>query len=347
MPRFVDTPLARQRMPLRSHKVVRLGPVHVDIRSNEPDFKGFRFFPDSSDAEGGDSGGSELDFTLSLCNLGLDGPWPREELALERDKSYRGGRMSVGYYLTDHFGAPAYLMTRGSHFWVFAEDFEPILWPYAVKYLLTLYSTEHHLLHLKAAAIAVNGQGALLVGRGGSGKTVLLHQLCRAGAHFLSNTHTLVEDQKLIGIRTALRIRADRFFGPVIAARRLSPNVKASEYTADPIRDLEWPSAKVAPIRNVCLVDYRGPERHTVEEIDRDILFDYMEQFSLGVNVYGLKDDLLDVLEGDVTRFSSETARIRAQLRTVIDQSRCYYISCDAEDPKNRLAIAALLGGAQ
>jgi hypothetical protein len=209
---------------------------------------------------------------------------------------------------------------------------------------LTFYSIEHGLLHLKAAGIEVNGQGALLVGRGGSGKTVLLHQLCRAGARFLSNTHTLVEDQTLIGIRTALRVRADRFFGPIITARGLSPNVKASEYTADPLRDLDWPSVREAPIRSVCLLDYRGPEQCIVREIDRGVLFDYMEQFSLAVGVYGLKDDVLDWVDGDVTRFSSGMSRMRTHLRTVIERSRCYYLSCDAADPKNVSAISALLG---
>lgn len=344
MPCLEATPLPGQQMSVRSRRVVRLGPVSVDIRSNEPDFKGFRFFCESFDAERWDSGHRGADFTLSFCNLALDGPWSRQELARERDKSYRGGRMSVGYYLTDHFGAAAYLMTRGSHTWIFAEDFEPILWPYAIKHLLTLYSLEHGLLHLKAAGIEVNGQGALLVGRGGSGKTVLLHQLCRTGARFLSNTHTLVEDQKLIGIRTALRVRADRFFGPIIRARGLSPNVKAAEYTADPLRDLDWPSVREAPIRSVCLLDYRGPEQRIIREIDRNVLFDYMEQFSLAVGVYGLKDDVLDLMEGDVTRFSSEMSRMRTHLRTVIERSRCYYLSCDAEDPKNLSVISALLG---
>ena len=337
------TPLDGHAMRVRSHKVVRLGPVRVDIRSNEPDFKGFRFFSEWLDRDDPDSSDGEPDFVLSLCNLHVDGPWPVRELALERDTHYRAKRMAAGYYLTDHFGALAYLMTRGSHYWIFAEDFEPILWPYAVKYLLTLYSMEHDLLHLKAAGVAVDGQGTLLVGRGGSGKTVLLSQLCRAEAQFLSNTHVLVDDQNLLGIRTAMRVRPDRFFGPIIATRGLSPNVKASEYTADPIRDLEWSSTRVAPIRSVCLVNYQGREHCEIREIGRDVLLDYMEQFSLAVNVYGLKEDLLDSLGGDVTRFSMRMSEMKGRLRAVIDRSQCYYLSCDAEDPKNLEAILELL----
>ena len=46
-----STPLDGHAMEIRSRKVVRLGPVRIDIRSNEPDFKGFRFFSESFDPD--------------------------------------------------------------------------------------------------------------------------------------------------------------------------------------------------------------------------------------------------------------------------------------------------------
>lgn len=109
-------------MTIRSRKVIRLGSVRVDIRSNELDFKGFLFFSEWLDPDDPDSSDVEPDFVL-----------------------------------------------RGSHYWIFTENFEPILWPYAVKYLLTLYSMDN-LLHLKTAGIALEGQETLLVGRRDSGK---------------------------------------------------------------------------------------------------------------------------------------------------------------------------------
>jgi hypothetical protein len=333
-------------LKVRARAEVRLGPVRLEIRSNEPNFRGFRFFSEiltspARSPEGGDG----PHFTLSLCNLNVDGPWPLQALLAMRDRNYRAKKMSAGYYLTDHFGAPAALISRGTDYWIFAEDFEPILWPYAVKHLLTLYSMSHSMLHLKAAGVAVDGQGALLVGRGGSGKTVLLTQLCRAGAQFLSNTHALVDGEHMLGISTAMRVRPDEFFAPLIAERGLLPCVKAGEYTADPLNDLGWPSARSAPIRSICLVDYKGSENNILRELDWDTAFDYMEQFALAINVYGLKEDIFDALGADVRLFSAEMTRVRTQLRALVQASRCHYLSCDAANPRNLQRILELLRG--
>jgi len=136
--------------------------MSVEIRSNEQHFTGMRYFPPSSDLEGQ----TPADYTLNFCNLNVDTPWDLQALSKERDRSYRGGRFAAGYYITDHFGSPAYLVTRESHYWVYAADFEAMLWPYFVKLLLTIHSMKLGLLHLKAASIAVDGAGILLVGRG-------------------------------------------------------------------------------------------------------------------------------------------------------------------------------------
>ena len=68
-----------------------------------------------------------------------------------------------------------------------------------------------------------------------------------------------------------------------------------------------------------------------------------MEQFSLAANVYGLKEDILDALAGDVTRFSVEMSQMRARLRALVNRSRCYYLGCDAADPGNLRLICDLL----
>ena len=330
---------------VRSRREVRLGPVRVDLRCNENNFQGLRFFPEGRNLGVRTVPGEAPHFTVSLCNLGRDGPWPLETLATLHDKSYRGKKMSAGYYLTDHFGGPAFLISRGSRYWIFAQDFEPILWPYLVKHLLTVYSINQGMMHLKAAGVAVDGQGALLVGRGGSGKTFLLTHLCRGGAQFLSNTHVLIDGTELLGIPTAMRVRPDKLFAPIIAERGLSPSVKAGEYIADPLTDLGWKSTTLAPVRSICLVDYKGPASHTIAPLDRAVMFDYMEQLALAINVYGLKEDILDALDSDITRFSVEMTRTRAALTALVEGARCYYLSCDASQPRALRTILGLLAG--
>jgi hypothetical protein len=316
---------------VRDRRRVWMGPFRVDILSNEARFVGMRNFPASCECELAGS----ADYTLHLCNLNIDGPWSLDQLAQARDRSYRGGRFAAGYYITDHFGSPAYLTTRGSHYWVFGTDLERILWPYFVKLLLTLYAMDHEMLHLKAAGAVVEGAGTLLVGRGGSGKTVLLTRLCQRGARFLSNTHVLIDGKTLLGVPAAMRIRRDALFGPLIEARQLKPGIKQGEYVADPLIDLQWPTDACAPLRNICLVDYRGPGQSIVTDLDRDVLLNYMEQFSLALNVYGLKEDVLDHLGGNLEQFSRHATRSRLQLQELVDRSRRYYVSCDATDHRS------------
>jgi hypothetical protein len=329
---------------VRSRRRIHLGPLRIEVRSNRSRFDGFRFFSAPADTKAGTPGcDAPPHFTVTLCDLNIDGPWPTERLMTLRDRSYRAGRMATGYYITDHFGRPAWLISRGTEYWLFTEDFTGILWPYLVKYLLTIYSMQHDMLHIKAAAIAVNGRAAILVGRGGSGKTVLLAQLCNSGASFLSNTHSLVDGDRIVGVSTAIRVRKDPFFGALITARRLAPSVKQGEFIADPRTDLGWQSAQSARVSAIFLLDYKGPQTRYIAAIDGAVMFDYMDQFALALNVYGLKEDVLDYLNADVRKFSAATTNMRSKLHTLVSSSRCYYVSCDAADDCNVRSIYNLL----
>src|SRR6266702_6273393 len=167
----------------RVSQKVSLGSLHVSIRANEKSFAELQYFPESIRLPET----APVHYTVNCCNLGMDGPWPIQEIQNARDKTYRGGRFAAGYYLTDHFGAPAYLITQGTQLWIFAPHFGSILWPFVVKFLLTVYSIDQQMLHLKAAAVSVGNSVTLLVGRGGTGKTVLLTRLCQeAGAQFIT-----------------------------------------------------------------------------------------------------------------------------------------------------------------
>ena len=325
---------------VRTRRRVQLGPMSIEIRSNETRFSALRYFAGSSAVEPTDS----IHYTLNFCNLNVDAPWPLEQIEASQDAHYRARRFSAGYYITDHFGTPAHLFVRKREYWVFGDDFELVLWPYFVKLLLTLYSLDRGLLHLKAAAVSVNGAGTLLIGRGGGGKTVMVARLCEAGAHFISNTHTLIDQQSLIGVPAAMRVRNDALFGPIIAARRLEANIKPGEYVLNPLTDLQWKSSATAPLRNICLADYRGPGVSEIREISPAVLFDYMDQFSLPLNVYGIKEDLLDHLGGNVNVFATHTSGMRNRLRMLTERCKAYHVSCDVNDARQLHRLRSLLG---
>jgi hypothetical protein len=324
----------------RTRGKVSLGPLRVEICSNDEHFVGMHYFPESACA----NDDAPAYYTVRFCDLRIDAPWPLQKLSALQNATYRANRFAMGYYITDHFGPPAYLIIQGKDYWIFGTNFESILWPYVVKLLLTLYSMEHGMLHLKAASVAVAGNGALLVARGGGGKTVLLAELCRIGAQFLSNTHVLVDEHSILAVPTAMRVRNDSLFAPIIAARHLPPAIKTGEYTADPLVDLGWQTATDASPKIICLVDYRGINTRVIREMDRDVLFNYMEQFSLALNVYGLKEDVLDHLGKDVSEFSVHMTGMKTKLRALVNQCRTYYLSCDATDPRNLQALYTLLG---
>jgi hypothetical protein len=333
-----ETP-AGGRFHVRTHQNVSLGPLRMAIRSNEAQFSELRYFPERVRL----TGDAPVHYNVYCCNLNVDGPWSEQALAELRDRNYRGGRFAGGYYVTDHFGPPAYLVTRGSQIWIFAQRFEPIVWPYVVKFILTMHAADEGWLHLKAAGIALGSAGTLLVGRGGSGKTLVVARLCQNGAKFLTNTHALIQNQTLHAAPTAMRVRKDPLFGAAIASGKLAAGIKPGEYVADPLTDLQWPSMDAVALRNICLVDYRGPERCVMRDLDADTLFNYMEQFSLAVNIYGIREDLFDHLGGDVQTFSARWSQTKAQLRELINRCRRHYVSCDVMADKNLQALHARL----
>ncbi len=73
---------------VRSRRHVLLGPMRVDIRSNETTFSGMRYFPLYHDSE---ADAPADDYVLNFVNLNVDAPWPVLDL-LAREKSQSGKR---------------------------------------------------------------------------------------------------------------------------------------------------------------------------------------------------------------------------------------------------------------
>ncbi len=93
------------------------------------------------------------------------------------------------------------------------------------------------------------------------------------------------------------------------------------------------------------LIDYRGPTERILAPIEKRVLYEYLEQFSLPLNVYGLKEDLLDHLGGSVSDFALQVGRMKSKLHALVDHCNGYRVSCDTSDNKGLGALHDLLAG--
>lgn len=330
----------QQRVAVASDDTIEFGPVLFRLVSNVPAFPALQHFSARSRNA---LHNEEPQFEL-WC-VSLEGSAIEREVLLEHvDRTYRGNSFLHGYYATDHFGPPVYLVTRGQRYYVFGERLELVVWPYFVKYFLMLHSLRDASLHLKAAALAIGRAGTLILGRGGAGKTVFLTQLCRRGARFVTNTHTLVKHGYATGVASAMRIRPDSWLaGLATDGLGSSPAIRPGEVLIDPDKIFDADSGDSIEVRNLCIVDFRGAGCHTIERLSEREAYDYSEQFSLAINVYRLEEDLLDFYGGDYRRFAHAYGEMKSQLNDLVRRSRRYYISCDMLDQNYQNEILDLL----
>jgi len=306
-------------------EAVQFGPVTLRVASNEKAFPALQYFSREARTAGqGTSPQFEL-WCISLRESDLDPAYLREHV----DCTYRGASFLQGYYVTDHFGPPLYLVTRGQRNYVFGEQLEHVVWPYFVKYFLMIQAIKEKRLNLKAAAIVINSAGTLVLGRGGAGKTVFLTQLCRRGARFISNTHSLIQNGRVTGVASAMRVRPGSWFSEIAGVAESHPAIRPGEVIIDPYRIFDVHRGDPIEVKNLCVVDFRGPGSHTIETLTDQEVYNYAEQFSLAINVYRLEEDLLDFYKGDYRQFTQSYGAMKDQLTELVRRCRRYYISCD------------------
>ncbi|MEU2626371.1 FomB family phosphonate monophosphate kinase [Kitasatospora sp. NPDC007106] len=331
-------PLDLNRLPLRSSRTVDLNLLKVRIATNLEEFAAYAYF--SREAPPGE----EPDHEIYCIDLDRD-DHDTDELARLADRSLRAKRFRTGYYLNHVFGDPAYLITEGRRSYVFGRRLERTVWPYFVKRILTDFAVDHGYLHLKAAAFVLDGGATLLVGPNAGGKTVFMTQACLAGARFLSNTHLLVRDGYAYGVPSAVRVRRDASFGPLIDRHGLTEHLEQGDFVASP--ELLFPGEPVdaAPIRNIVITDFDPSRPPGFEEIPTTRSELFLDQFAFAVTTYGLKDDLMNHCGGDVLRFTDVLGAMKAQLAELVGGARCFRSNVDMLDPAARDAVLRELAG--
>lgn len=247
----------------------------------------------------------------------------------ERDQTYAGGRFSKGYYITDNFGKPMTMVSNANDTYLFGEEFERVVWSYFVKLYLTLWGSRNGGLHIKASCFEQNGSGVLIVGNGGTGKTVMLSELClNGGATFVSNTHCMVDGGDVTGVGTTMRVRNDFYFGPLIERFGLPRSVNEGEFLLDPMRVFERVATKTV-VRTILLVDYSRSGQFIMEPVSSADLNGYMEQFSMALNAYSLKNQMLEEAGSDPRLFATAYTDAKRQLETLVSSASRWFVSCD------------------
>src|SRR5262245_55642841 len=81
------------RFLVRTQQKIRLGSLTVCVQANEESFAQLQYFPQSTWL----AATAAVDYCINCCNIGIDGPWPTQQLCAARDRTYRGGRFAAGY----------------------------------------------------------------------------------------------------------------------------------------------------------------------------------------------------------------------------------------------------------
>jgi hypothetical protein len=322
--------------PIRDDRVVDLNLVKVRICSNVEDFPAFAYFPRYSAPD------VPADYEVHCIDLDRD-PVRLDDIIGRTDATLRAKRFRAGYYLVHYFGEPAHLITVGRTFHVFGRALQRTVWPYFVKYILSIHAADNQLSHLKAAGFAYGGGATLLVGGNGSGKTVFLTQACLHGGRFITNTHALLRDGVVYAVPTSIRIRRDPIFQPLIAGRDLVPHMEEGDYLTSPQSLFGDASQDSAPVRNLVIADFNARAAAGLEEIPPADAVAFTSQFGSALTVYGLKDDMLEHHGRDFHRFTAMVGDDDRRLNELAHSVRCYRANVDMTDEGQRDAVLKTL----
>jgi len=323
-----------------SEIIIDLGCMNILVRTNKRNFRGYNHFAKLVSFK---NCNANTDFEIYCIDLESEQHINYNYVKQFADKTYRSRMFTSGYYVTDKFGPEICLVTKGHRYYIFGTRLERVLWPYLVKYLLTIHSITDNSLHLKAASFEVNSFGTLLFGRGGAGKTVFLSQICLRGAWFVSNTHVYVKDGIVCGVPSNMRVRNDACFRDLIHSNNLPESIKTGEFLLNPYSLFNSRTKETTNLKNLCLIDFNKESLSLIKTIDKKYMYNYLEQFSLPINVYGLKEDLLDYFENDYASFSRVYTLMKNRLQEIVEKNNCFYISADMTKQENQKKIYELL----
>lgn len=232
----------------------------------------------------------------------------------DNPETYRENIMNRGLYRGHHFGLPArFKYIDDSNIAISHHDPGKILWCYVVKFLLTIYASKMNMLHIKSGAVAYKGKAFLVLGRGGSGKTEVIKELCKNGAKFMANTHVLIDKNIAAGVKSNIRVR--RNGGDVY--------VPVNKQKNDDSYD-GW-----LPIGGVLWVNYRTDGVSIIKSIPSGYAIPNIQFFTESIINWEMKEDIADYFNSNPFEFAKYINSTNELLKNFCENNSIYYLNLD------------------
>lgn len=324
----------------RTDIAIDLGNTSMRLVSNLDGFAGARFFSASARIDRPSLIAQEL-----WCIDDPGGTLRARIAAAQSVQTYRTQCFERGYYATDHFGTPVVFHRFANRYYAIGERLEHVVWPYFTKFFIFKKSLEAGQLFLKAACVAFDGNGVLIIGRGSGGKTSLVQELCRNGGTLVTNSHAVVDSRHMLtGVRSTMRVRAGIEKGSPPGS---IPALRAGETLIDPFERPEGRGAPTVVLKRLCIVDYRPDRDEGIRRVEPEIAQGFVEQFALGLNVYRLEEEMLEFHDHDIAAFGKSFAAMRARIQSLLQSLPCHVVRTDSFDAGNLARLLDLIGAGE
>lgn len=237
---------------------------------------------------------------------------------------YRERKMLEGCYIGHHFGESAkFKILDERNIALYHKDPGKIIWCYIYKYLITIYAHRQNKLNIKAGAILYKEKAFVILGRGGSGKTEMIRALCNYGSQIISNTHLLVQQDKVFGVQTNVRVRHDQ--KDVYIPFSSLPYTEKKEWY--PIGALFW-------------VNYCNDGKNIIRCMTSNEILHNLEYFAEPMKNWEMKEDIADYYHSEPYEFSCHVCKTNKLLRNFCENNVAYYLNVDV---RSKLGIEMLL----
>lgn len=233
----------------------------------------------------------------------------------ENDNSYRSKQFkNKGLYLGHSIGKKAKLKISSNsiHIYIFSgekKDYEQVFWSFVLKYILSYFSFKNRCLHLKGCLLKNNAeQGILILGKGNSGKTTLCKILKNYGYIPLSNTHVIINNNRIYGINSWVRERN-----------------KDIEYNVAPNKNYLLD----CELKKIWIYQYNDENKIIINDLTKEQAISFMFYFSDCIGNYDLKEEVIDYFSNSFIESINTLNLNSVLLEELLDNYAVKYISLD------------------